>query len=246
VLAGRRITVLRSAPVGRDVIGWPNAVESAAGLYFLSASEYPLNTDQRRKEGFPFCPESKGVGMGSWKGFLACANSKAYSADRNRRIPSQQTGGFRSSVVAVSACISTIGVYSVVSNAPTASAEVSNCTQFGSAGNYFDGMWNSNSPYIGVSSNLVVRYAAVCDTDTSQYNTSTGAIGNFSAAWSMIANAGGEGWLQSGYLRAYAQGDITFSQEYNPYTIGLYTKFQSLVNAGETHHYWQQNSGATY
>lgn len=128
----------------------------------------------------------------------------------------------------------------------TASAEVSSCTQFGGGGNYFDGMYNPSSAYIGVSATLTVRYAAVCDTDHSQYNTSTGAVGNFAAAWSMIADSGGNGWLQSGYLRAYAQGDITFSQEFNPYTIGLYTKFQNIVNSGSVYLYWQQNIGSTY
>lgn len=142
--------------------------------------------------------------------------------------------------------LSVILLASALSFADRATAEVRNCTQFGGAGNYFDGMWNPHSSYIGVSANLTVRYAAVCDTDTSQYNASTQAIGNFSAAWSMIANAGGPGWLQSGYLRAYSQGDVTFSQEYNPSTIGLYTKFGTTVSSGNVEHYWQQNSGATY
>ena len=74
-------------------------------------------------------------------------------------------------------------------------------------GNYFDGMWQRNANYIGVWSDMTVRYAAVCDTDHSQYNPATGAMGNFTSAWTMLANASGNpgGWLQSGYLRAYGQ-----------------------------------------
>jgi len=152
--------------------------------------------------------------------------------------------GTRTRHMVVASLLATVSL-STIPVSP-AGAEVSNCTQFGPGGNYFDGSWKPSSSYIGVSAEITVRYAAVCDSDTSQYNQATESVGNFSAAWSMIADSGGNGWLQSGYIRAYAQGDVSFSQEYNPYTIGLYTKFQNGVSAGQVHQYWQQASGGTY
>lgn len=119
-----------------------------------------------------------------------------------------------------------------------ASAEVYTC---GSPGNYFDGMWNPQSAYFGVSATITVRYGAVCDTDHSQYNPTSGAVGNFVTAWSMLADSGGHGWLQSGFIRAYGQALIDVSQFYNPHFYGgPVTIFGAQRNAGEVHRYWQQ------
>jgi hypothetical protein len=63
----------------------------------------------------------------------------------------------------------------------------------------------------------------------------------------MIADLCGNGWLQSGYLRAYAQGDITVSQLWNPFNMTVpLTKFGSTVSAGQIHHYWQWAAGTKY
>lgn len=126
--------------------------------------------------------------------------------------------------------------------AGTAAAEVYNCTPNGQvAGNYFDGMYQPNANYIGVSALITVRYGAVCDTDQSQYDRNTGAVGNFVTAWTMIADSAGRGWLQSGYLRAYGQPMVHVSQFYNPnFYGGPVTRFGSEILAGEVHRYWQQ------
>ena len=97
------------------------------------------------------------------------------------------------------------------------------------------------SPYIGVSANITVRYAAVCDTDPSQYNQASQSLGNFTAAWSMISDSAkqAKGWLQSGYLRAYGQSLVHFAEWYN-HAYGYYDAFGAVVNPGEVHQYWQQ------
>lgn len=82
-------------------------------------------------------------------------------------------------------------------------AEVYNCD---TSGNYFDGY---QQPYLtgtaeGAAANIVNRYGAVCDTDTS--------MSNFVAAWAMIANGDKVGWVQSGYMRWYNHSSVFFSQ----------------------------------
>lgn len=141
------------------------------------------------------------------------------------------------------AMVAAITAAAALATAQSASAEVPNCTPSGQvAGNYFDGMAAYNQPYNGVSANLLVRYGAVCDSDTSTYNPSTQNLGNFNYSWTMIADTGGNGWLQSGFFRDYGTGINNFAQYYNA-NYGIVDIVGAVVNPGETHRYWQQRYG---
>jgi hypothetical protein len=86
---------------------------------------------------------------------------------------------------------------------------------------------------------LTAKRASVCDTDTTAFNPSTLALGNFTYSWTMIANTAGGSWLQSGYFRSYGTSMFHFAQ-YKPLGGGVYDVFGDVVPTGEVHHYWQQ------
>jgi hypothetical protein len=110
-----------------------------------------------------------------------------------------------------------------------ASAEIYNCDSYGSK---FAGWLNYGAYYEGVSAELTVRYGAVCDTD--QNNN------NFSTAWTMLAsNAGGGGYVQSGFMRAYGSLIYHFAEQNRDGSS--YTRvYGSPISVGEIHRYWQQ------
>jgi len=116
---------------------------------------------------------------------------------------------------------------------PTSSeAEVYTC---GTGSNYFDGYYQAVPTsyfFEGARADIVTRYGAVCDTDT------TTKPGNFTAEWSMIANSGGLGWAQSGYIRWYAGNIVYFAQQFDG-NGDLQTKWGSSATTGQTHLYTQ-------
>ncbi|MCU1542627.1 MAG: hypothetical protein JWM50_492, partial [Microbacteriaceae bacterium] len=142
-------------------------------------------------------------------------------------------------VTASAAVVVMLGV-SQTATAPAASAQVTNCTAQGPGGNYFDGEYRPSAATLrGVSAVLTAKRASVCDTDTTAFNPSTLALGNFTYSWTMIANTAGGSWLQSGYFRSYGTSMFHFAQ-YKPLGGGVYDVFGDVVPTGEVHHYWQQ------
>jgi hypothetical protein len=96
-----------------------------------------------------------------------------------------------------------------------------------------------NQPYNGVSARITIRTASVCDSDHTAFNSGTQDLGNFEWTWSMIADTGAVGWLQSGPFRSYGTPFRHFAQYYN-YYYGVVDVVGSTVNTGEIHQYWQQ------
>jgi hypothetical protein len=122
-------------------------------------------------------------------------------------------------------------VVAVVSETVTpASAEVYQC---GTVGHYFDGAYTSTNTVVGTSASIVNRLGAVCDTDTSNTNSSL--------AWSMLAGANGScQYAQAGFVRFYGTTDRFFAQD-NDCSVVDTTYGVSLASYGETHRYWVQN-----
>jgi len=114
-------------------------------------------------------------------------------------------------------------------------AEVYTC---GTKSNYFDGYYRAygQGSAEGANAQIVNRYGAVCDTDTSG--------NNFVATWAMIANNGGGGWVQSGYIRWYDHTTVFFSQisKTGDPNFGQFdTKFgTSSLAYGDTNHYYEK------
>jgi len=117
-------------------------------------------------------------------------------------------------------------------------------------GRYFDGMRSAPNNYRGASMHTVVRLAGTCN-DSSVYNPASGALGNFSTAWSMLASGNlcldgfvsvPCGWMQSGHFRNHGGAIMHFSQikNYQQWNGEAQTVFGPVIQPGEIHQYWQQ------
>lgn len=114
-----------------------------------------------------------------------------------------------------------------------AAAAIYNC---GGLGHFFAGYSASTSGephyYEGASANIIYRQAALCSTDSTPNNSSTG--------WTMIAAGDSNGWAQSGLINYPGLGCWKhFAQQAAP-GFPLFTVIQYCVTIGVSHVVWQR------
>src|SRR5690606_32913902 len=107
-----------------------------------------------------------------------------------------------------------------------ASAALQTC---GTAGNWFAGRQTPVAAVIGTQADLVVRFGALCLSETNPPS-------NFNTSWVMLA-AGSGGYSQSGHMRYFAGGTRHFSEYDRDGTGSSYPfvrRFAGNVTSGST------------
>lgn len=108
-------------------------------------------------------------------------------------------------------------------------------------GYFFDGFGKRASETYttyGVSAQVRVQTAIVCEGDPSADNLST--------AWTMVSSHQRGGWAQTGFIRWYHHDTVHYSQYRRGPSYPLMTRFgNTSLSPGETHQYWTLRTSST-
>lgn len=92
--------------------------------------------------------------------------------------------------------------------------------------------------YEGTSAIVTVRDSTLC--------TGISTTNNFSDAWTMIANSGGDGWAQIGYEHDPGLANRTFTQAAQSFTNTHPVIYYASVTTGTSIQYWEQFDAACF